>query len=248
MLNRKVAGMLLVLAVSIISCTKKDPVNEPEFPPVKKLVLKLEPAGLPIDRVDSASVALRRQGTTIPYFFRLQKGANQLYAEIDGLRAGEWTADFEIYTKALANKSVQIVSTRSVTIDNAEIITIDGPVDPPANGWKARRVKATDNNDIVVIIPFDVTDPYFEIRTKGLQWDFFGVQRTATYGSAVVAFEDWACDNDCPGNDRLIFNKTKFLPFTQTIQNSPWDKNEIVITVANLQNQVYNEFGYEWFQ
>lgn len=248
MFNRKVAGMLLVLAASVISCTKKDPVNEPEFPPARKLVLKLGPGGLPMDRIDSANVVLRRQGTTIPYFFRLQKGVNQLEAEIDGLRADEWTADFEIYTIALANKSVQIVSTKPVTIGSAETVTIEGPVDPPGNGWKARRVKATDGNDIVVIIPFDVTDPYFEIRTKGLQWNFFGVQRTATYGSAVVAFEDWTCGNSCPGNDRLIFDKTTFLPFTQTIQNTSWDKNEIAVTVANLQTQEYIEFGHEWFQ
>ena len=245
MFSRKVAGMLMVLAVSIVSCTK-DTVDEPAPPTEKKLVVNLGPGGLPIDRIDSASVVLRRQGTTTPYFFRLQKGTNRLEATIDGLRAGEWTADFEIYTKAQLNKSMQIVSVRQITIGNAETITIAGPVDPPSNGWSARKVIAADDNDIVVIIPFDVNDPYFEIRTKGFQWDFFGVQRTALYGNAVVAFEEWTCDNGCPGNDRLIFNKTKFLPFTQAIQNSLWNKNEIVITVGNLQNQVYNEFGHEW--
>jgi hypothetical protein len=122
----------------------------------------------------------------------------------------------------------------------------DGPDNPGPDGWSARWVHATADNDIVVIIPLDVNDPYFEVRTKGLNWDFFGVERLALDGQVVAAHKTWVCNNDCPGNDRLIFNKMHFLPFTEEIQQKAWTKNEIMITVGNVQQQVYHEFSNVW--
>lgn len=243
MIKSKWAGLVMLLTVSIISC-KKDSVNDHAD---VKLIVDLHNHLIAVSDVDSANVVLRK-GSSTPFFFRFQKGANKLEALIDGLPNGQYTADIDIYTnKMQSGKSYQFVSTRAITITNnaGEIVT-DGPDNPGPDGWSARRVHATSDNDIVVIIPLDVNDPYFEVRTKDLNWDFFGVERLALDGSVVVAHETWTCNNDCPGNDRLIFNKTHFLPFTEEIRQKAWTKNEIMITVGNLQQQVYHEFSNVW--
>jgi hypothetical protein len=245
MANRKIAGMLLLLAVSILSC-KKDTDKTPS-PADKKLVVSLQNHLVAVSDIDSANVVLRK-GTSTPYFLRLQKGADKLEALIDGLPAGQYTIDLELYTKEMpSGKYYQFVSTRAATLSNSsQPVTIEGPSELGPDGWSARKVGATSNRDIVVLIPLDVNDPYFEVRTKGEYWNFVGVERIALQGAAVVAHEEWSCNSNCPDIDGLLFNKTIFQPFTDNIKNSPWTKNEIIITVGNAQNQQFHEFGHVW--
>jgi hypothetical protein len=243
MSTSKWTGLVMLLAVSIISCKKDPDTNRVDA----KLVVDLQNHLVAVSDIDSANVVLRK-GNSTPYFFRLQKGVNNLEALVDGLPAGQYTADLDLYTKKMqSGKSYQFVSTRPITItNNGGIITVTGPDDLDADGWSARKVHATTDNDIIVLIPLDVNDPYFEVRTKGLNWDFFGVERLALHGQVVVAHETWTCNNDCPGNDRLIFNKTHFFNFTEEIRQKDWTTNEIMITVGNVQQQVYHEFNNVW--
>jgi hypothetical protein len=248
MANRKIAVMLLLLTVSILSC-KKDDDNSPA-PNDKKLVVSLQNHLIAVSDIDSANVVLRKSGTNTPYFLRLQKGTDRLEALIDGLSAGQYTVDFDLYTREMpSGKHYQFVATRQVGLTNSQAdITIQGPSDPGPDGWSARKVSFTSNRDIIVFIPLDVNDPYFEVRTKGTAYNFVGVERIATSGPAVVAQKEWSCTGNCPDIDGILFNKTIFQPFTNIIQNSNWTKNEVIITVGNTQNQSYNEFGHVWFK
>jgi hypothetical protein len=246
MANRKIAGMLLLLTVSILSC-KKDTDNNPA-PNDKKLVVSLQNHLIAVSDIDSANVVLRKGGTSTPYFFRLQKSTNKLEALVDGLPAGQYTADLDLYTKQMqSGKYYQFVSTRPVTLNNNQgNITIEGPSDLGPDQWSARKVSFTSNHDIIVLIPLDVNDPYFEVRITNPSWNFVGIERIATQGAAVVAHKEWSCNGTCPKTGGILFNKTIFQPFTNIIQNSTWSRNEIIITVGNVQDQVYNEFGHEW--
>lgn len=246
MANRKIAGMLLLLAVCILSC-KKDNDNNPA-PTDKKLVVSLQNHLIAVSDIDSANVVLRKGGTSTPYFLRLQKGTDKLETLVDGLPAGQYTADLDIYTKQMqSGKYYQFVSTRPVTLTNGQSnVTIQGPSDLGPDGWSARKVSFTSTQDIIVLIPLDVNDSYFEVRTKGTAYNFVGVERLATFGAAVVAHQDWHCTGNCPRIGGILFNKTFFQPFTNIIQNENWTRNEIIITVGNTQNQTYNEFGHVW--
>jgi hypothetical protein len=246
MANRKLAGMLLLLAVSILSC-KKDNDSSPT-PADKKLVVSLQNHLIAVSDIDSANVVLRKNGTNTPYFLRLQKGTGKLEALVDGLPAGQYTADLDLYTREMpSSKHYQFVATKEVSLTNGQAdIIIEGPSDLGPDGWSARKVSFTSNRDIIVLIPLDVNDPYFEVRIIGAAYNFVGVERTATLGAAVVAHKEWSCTGNCPDIDGILFIKTIFLPFTNIIQNSNWTKNELIITVGNTQNQAYNEFGLVW--
>jgi hypothetical protein len=246
---RSIAGnFFLVLVVTIVSCNKTtNPIPEPE-PTEKKIVINLVNSFVKTEQIDSANIVFKKQGSLNPVFQRLIKGTNTLETTIDGLPAGEWTAELDLYTKKQADgKSYEHIASKTFAITSGtSTITINGPTLQTTDGWKKRLVLSTSDNDIVVIIPVDVTDPYFEIRTKELQWNFFSVERTAVSGSAVVANKKWVCNNDCPGNDRLIYNSDEFIPFIEIIKTSSWTRNDIVISVGNLQNQQFNDFVHEW--
>jgi hypothetical protein len=248
-MNRSRAGnFFLVLAVTIISCNKTtNPIPEPK-PTENKFVVNLVNSIVKTEDIDSANIVFKKQGSFNPVFQRLIKNTNTLETTIDGLSAGEWTAELDLYTRKQANgKSYEHIASKPFTITSGTgTISIDGPTMQTVDGWKKRLVLSTSDNDIVVIIPVDVTDPYFEIRTSGLQWNFFSVERTAVSGTAVVANKKWVCNNDCPGNDRLIYNSNEFIPFTDIIKTSSWTRNDIVISVGNLRNQEFNDFVHEW--
>lgn len=247
MCKSKVIVLILAFTTAIISCNKNND-TVPTVPVEKKLIVNLQNSTVKTEEIDSASVVFRKQGSFNPVFQRLVRKTNTLEATFDGLPAGEWTAELDLYTKKQTDgKSFEHVATKSFTITSSTgVVTINGPSLQGADGWKKRLVLSTSDNDIVVIIPVDVTDPYFEIRTKGFQWNSFSVERTAVSGTAVVANKRWVCNNDCPGDDRLIYNSDAFVSFTEIIKNTPWTRNEIVVSVGNIQNQYYNDFVHEW--
>lgn len=248
MANQKIAGMLLLLAVSILSCKKET--KETPAPIDKKLVVNLQNHLIAVSDIDSANVVLRKGANGTPYFLRLQKGADKLEALVDGLPAGEYTAELDLYTNQMpSDKFYQFVASKPFSLTaNSDPVTIEGPSELGPDGWSVRKVTATSNRDIVVLIPLDVNDPYFEIRIADPLYNFFGVERIATQGAAVVAHKNWQCNNNnCATNGgRLVFDRTSFLPFTDIIKNSPWTKNEIIVTVGNVENHQYNEFGHVW--
>src|SRR5688572_22607531 len=108
MFKSKWAGLVMLLTVSIISC-KKDSVNNHAD---VKLIVDLQGHPIAVSDIDSANVVLRK-GNSTPFFFRFQKGTHKLEALIDGLPAGQYTADIDMYTKKNQSaKSYEFVATR----------------------------------------------------------------------------------------------------------------------------------------
>lgn len=245
MARMKIAGLLLLLAVSVLSCRKEN--NKPE-PGIKKLVVKLDDHIILATDIDSANVVLRRSGTNTPFFLRFEKKYDRLEATIDGLPAGEYSADLELYTNEMPSLNYyQFVSIRQIDITaGTNDVVIEGPDELGPDGWSARKVISTTFREIVVLIPLDVNDPYFEVRRKGTNWNFVGVERVATQGAAVVAHKNWQCENNCAAIGDIFYDNNIFQPFTETIQNANWTKNTILITVANTQTQEFNEFEHQW--
>jgi len=246
---RSITGIFfLIWAGTTISCSKTtNPIAEPE-PTEKKIVINLMNSMVKAEDIDSATIIFKKQGSLNPVFQRLIKNSNTLETTTDGLSAGEWTAELDMYTKKQADgKSYEHIASKPFTITSGTgTIAINGPTNQTADGWKKRLVLSTADNDIVVIIPVDLTDPYFEIRTGSLQWNFFSVERTAVSGTAVIANKKWVCNNNCAGNDRLIYNSNEFIPFIDIIKTSSWTRNDIIISVGNLQNQEFKDFVHEW--
>lgn len=245
MAKLKITGLLLLVAVSILSCRKDN--DKPE-PAAKKLVVKLDNHIILASDIDSANVVLRRSGTNTPYFLRFEKKEDRLEATIDGLPAGEYASDIELYTNQMpSSKYYQFISTRQIDITAGNgNVTIDGPDELGVDGWDVRKVIPTTSREIVVLIPLNVNDPYFEVRRKGTNWNFVGVERIATQGAAVVAHKNWQCENNCAAIGEVIYDRVIFEPFTETIRNTNWTKNTILITVANTQTQEFYEFEHQW--
>jgi hypothetical protein len=162
------------LAVTIISCNKTtNPIPEPE-PTEKKIVINLMNSIVKTEQVDSANIVFKKQGSLNPVFQRLVKGTNTLETTIDGLPAGEWTAELDLYTKKQADgKSYEHIASKTFAITpGTSTITISGPTLQTADGWKKRLVLSTPDNDIVVIIPVDVTDPILRYEPR-VAMEFF---------------------------------------------------------------------------
>ena len=251
MLKLKMAILLVALAAGVLSC-KKDNIENPPPPEEKMLVVGFQGSIISINDIDSGSVVFRRQGSNTFIFQRLIKKDGRMETTIDGLPAGEWTAELDLYTKKQTdNKSYQYIVTKPFSVSgNTASIVINGPSQTGIAVWKKRLVQSTSDNALVVIIPADPTDPYIEIRNYNLLGNYFYLERIAFSGSAVVAYKQWGCtsgSSECPGENRLFYNDVLFAPFTEKIRTTPWDRIEFIITVGNLQNQEFYEFSHQWY-
>ena len=243
---KKLVVLVLMVTGVAVSC-RKDPVT---LPNEKTLTLKLKDGAISVNEIDSANVVLHKQGSGNPILQRMIKEVNSLQTSIDGLPAGAYTATFDIYTKKLQNgKSFQYVAEKAFAINAVSgAVVMDGPPASGGNGWKQRLVLSTSINDIIVLIPADVTDPYFEIRSVDPHNNFFHIERTAYYDNTVVAHKQWVCEQDCPGNDHLIYNDDYYKPFTEKIKTAAWKKNEIIFTIGDLDANHFFEFSHTWNQ
>lgn len=245
----KFAALFVALAAAVVSCKKDDLPRDPDFD--QELVINLEGTIISVNDVDSANVVFRKNGTGTPIFQRLIKGQKNLSTITDGMSTGQWLVEVDVYTKKdNLGKSRQYLLNKTITLSKDNDITeIKGPVALGGNDpWKPRAVLSTSTNEIVVLVPLDITDPYFEIRSSNPYWHFFGVERTAFSGNALVAQKTWSCQQGCVRPDKLLFDKDTFKPFTDKIKTNNWDRSEIIITVGNTTGQEYNEFSYNWQQ
>jgi hypothetical protein len=233
-----------VLMIALFACVK-----DPPGTPPTKLRINLQGTALSGDDVDSADLVLRGQGGVVKTIKLSLLTTASMEFWWRNLPAGMYTADIEVYTKAGNSKSLQYVLIKPVILSGMDTTIVwTGPAAQSGTGWAKRHVQATANNDIVVIIPDDVYDPYFEIRVKRPYWNNFQIERLALAGSAVVAFKTWKCQSQCFTNGYRITNKDFFLPFTQTIQGSNWTENNISISVGSHPDQQYVDFEKTWHQ
>lgn len=235
----RIIGLLGLLAM--VSCSK----SGDDVPQKGSLVINLQQSVISINDIDSAGVVFRKTGTNIKERRAFSKKAQQLAATLQGLTPGTWNADIEIYTKASNRLSNQYVIIKPILIEEKiEDVQVAGP----GTGWIKRNVKASAGNEVVVIVPDDVYDSYFEIRSRKNQRLYVGIQREAINVNHEVADKTWVCNNDCFNAEGRIVDIDHFMPFTQTIMNTPWTKNEISIGVLDENSQELVLYDRSWNQ
>jgi hypothetical protein len=55
----------------------------------------------------------------------------------------------------------------------------------------------------------------------------------------------WECHDNCFTSDKLIYNNTAFVPFTQQVGNKEWDNGLIIIVITDYQG-VSVQFSYSY--
>lgn len=238
----RIVGMLGGIVVTcVLACSK--PIEDK----TAKLVIDLHQSAISINHIDSADVVFRKTGTNTQVRQRFVKTMQNLMVPMRSLTPGTWNADIEVYTKTVNQQSNQYVFIKPILItEQATDTQIPGPGPTSGNGWVKRYVKASAGNQVVAIIPEDVYDSYFEVRTKEQGPLVFGVQREAINVNHVVELKSWACTNTCLNAEGRITDINHFMPFTETIFSAPWTRNEINISVFNNKSEELLKFEHTW--
>ncbi|MBO9566370.1 MAG: hypothetical protein J7621_26585 [Niastella sp.] len=240
----RIMGFIGVVIFSgLIACKK--PVDFK----VSKLVVDLQQSAVSINTIDSADVVFRKVGTDTKVRQRLSKTAQGLIASLHSLTPGTWNADIEVYTKSVNRQSNQYVIIKPILI-TGEIadIKIAGPGATSGNGWIKRHVKASADNEVVVIVPEEVYDSYFEIRSRSQKRLILGIAREAINVNYVVDHKTWTCTNACFDAEGRITDINHFMSFTNNILSSPWTENEISIAVLSEKNEELVNYDRTWNQ
>ncbi len=241
----RITGIIgLAVITGLISCKK------PVDLKTSKLVIDLQQSAIAINQVDSADVVFRKTGTDTKVRQRLVKTAqNKLITALHSLTPGTWNADIEVYTKAVNRQSNQYVIIKPILItEEITGIQIAGPGATSGGGWIKRHVKASADNEVVVIVPEEVYDSYFELRSKTQRKLILGIQREAININYVVDLKTWACTNACFNMEGRIIDINYFMPFTQTIFSNPWTSNDISIAVISDKNEELLTYDRTWNQ
>jgi hypothetical protein len=239
-----IAGLLLVFAQS---CLK----NSGEYDETKRLRIVFTPQTISFNQLDSASVIFTKQGTSTAIFKRLQKLPDMLETEIEDLPAGNWNAEVYLNTKKdTAGKSSRYKAKLSFAIEQIANILMPAPAQQSTELWKKSIVLSTPQNEIVVTIPLDVTDPYFEIITKELKWDSFFIERAAfkraNNMNEQLGAQTWTCTTNCMGSDKIIFNSTAFAQFSEMMKSKQWNNAEVSVVIKDVDGQAEHEFFHAW--
>ncbi len=242
-MSRVVVFIGMIVLTGLISCSK------PVYDKASKLVVDLEHSAININQIDSADVVFRKVGTDTKVRQRLIRTTEGLRAPLYILTPGTWNADIEVYTKAVNRQSNQYVIIKPILIsDEITDIKIAGPGATSGNGWIKRHVKASANNEVVVIVPEEVYDSYFEIRSKSQKKLILGIAREAINVNYVVDHKTWTCTSACFSADGRITDINHFMSFTTNILSSPWTENEISIAVLSEQNEELVTYDRTWNQ
>ncbi|MBB1284558.1 hypothetical protein HRH25_09255 [Flavisolibacter sp. BT320] len=240
---------IITLAVLclLFACSKKQ--HREEEISSASLVLNLSQSVLSIGQVDSADVVFRKPGSSETSKAKFARQGTNLAASLQLLTPGTWNADVEVYTRAVNGQSNQYKTVQSILVTEARArVEIPGPRATPGNGWLKRHVKASTGNEVVVIVPDEVYDSYFEFRAKPGRRYVLGIQREAINVNYVVEQKTWACASACFNAQGLIIDTEHFMPFTQAILASPWTRNEISIGVLNEQQESVLIYDRTWVQ
>ena len=210
-------------------------------------MIQLGQSALPVQQVDSADVVFRKVGTNQTVSEKFVKKTAGLAASLEALTPGTWTADVEVYTLGVNGHSLQYKAIQPVQITGEKKeVNLPGPGTAPGISWLKRNVRTSANNEVVVIVPDEVYDSYFEFRARTDRKYVFGIQREAINVNYLVAQESWVCKETCLDTRRQIVDINHFMPFTQTILSSPWTRNEISIAVLNESGEALLEYDRTW--
>ncbi|NTS40706.1 hypothetical protein HRG84_07280 [Flavisolibacter sp. BT320] len=239
--------ILFAVLLFLVACRKTPQPVEVDLS--TSLVLNMAQSALSLGQVDSADVAFRKVGSSETSKAKFVKKAASLVASLGSLAPGTWNADVELYTRAVNGQSNQYKLIKGILVTEEKTgVVIPGPGVTSGNGWLKRHVKASAGNEVVVIIPDEVYDSYFEFRTKKPGRYAMGIQREAINVNHLVSQETWACTDACFNGREQLINNDYFMPFAQAILSSPWTRNEISIAVLNGQQETILEYDRTWVQ
>lgn len=212
-------------------------------------MLNFQHSAIKIQNIDSAVIVFRKVGTNISFKQRFEKHAEGMIVSLASLTSGAWNSEVEVYTMAenLLSNQYKIVKPIFITDEKSDI-EISGPGITSGNGWLKRHVKASAGNEVVLIVPDEVYDSYFELRVKNKDRYAIGIQREAININYLVAHKTWTCTNACLDANPIFIDTNLFMPFTQAILSAPWTKSNIDVLVMNNQMAEILSYKRTWVQ
>ncbi len=240
-------ALALTLVVSFIflsaSSCKKDPETGFISSSDTLLVLPFNDATIPVSLYDSAVVILERKGTNMPYFLRFHKSGEELHADIDGLRKGEYTAKINLYARVSGSnerREYHRTTTLQLGTDNGRVY-INGPNGSLGDDWEPRVILSY-NNEIKFFVSLNFAHPYFRIEANDpVKWRKITLNRTANNkipgtGTELLETQSWTCNANCfPQGSKTLQNSTAFGELVEKVKSKTWNFGEIDI-VAEAAN------------
>jgi hypothetical protein len=250
----RLSALVLILATNILlvpSC-KKDNVTEPTPSVDTLLVLAFNDATIPEGLYDSAYVVLQRKGTTIPYILRFQKVGDELQADIDGLRKGEYTARINLYAGVSgSNEKREYHRTIDLQLgSNTGRAYVTGPNGSLGDDWEPRIVLSY-NNEIKFFVSLNFAHPYFRVEAADpSKWARIQLQRTANNkipgtGTELLASQTWSCTTNCfQANTNTVENGSTFVELAEKLKTKTWNHGEIDIIVESKNGTKTEDYIY----
>jgi hypothetical protein len=248
-----VPAVLLATMVLIQSCGKNDDVVIPA-PETgdKTFAVSFNDTTLDLQQMDSAVVIFKRAGTNTPLFQRFQKVNGKLIADIDGFAKGQWSAEMYLYAKEhQAGKNFQYVRTVTFVVSelsgNGQAVAPTGESD---DKWAKNIMLNVTGGEIIIIIPLDHTNPYYEIRTTNPRWDKFSVEKGAYNRignmNEQVGSQLYECSQDCFGDDRFVGDRQSFVPFATRLITKSWNNGDVTVRITDTEEKMTWEFYHAW--
>ena len=243
----------MITGVVLLTSCKRDSVTDPVRVEDSLLVLSFSETTIAKDLVDSAVAFVKRVSSGIPYMLRFQDDGPGLQISIDGMRAGEYTADIYLYART-ANSTGRREYYRQIKFtmgSNNGVVTVNAANGKISDVWKSRVVLSY-NKEIDFYVSLDNSDPYFRIRVADTsQWKKVEVKRYANNkipgaGTELVADHSWKCETACFNNAKLIEDSTSFIPLTERLVGKSWNLGEIEV-IAEKKSGIKTEdyFRYD---
>lgn len=242
--GQRTSRLFLLLVLSHLSlawsgCSKEGP--KPQTP-AENLQVSFSNNTIEFSLVDSGTVIFKKEGSQTPILKRFTKGNKTLEVMVGDLLPGNYAAEIYVFGRlpngpaGITRRYVQQVGF-TLPYTQAAAITTPGPDGGFRNNWKPHAVLSDAARSIVLTVPLDCRDPYFEFIVNDTRWDYLYIDRVAFKRNGtmneLMASGKWECDQACYGADRFIGNKTAFAPFVQLLTNKEWDNADIDAIAIN---------------
>lgn len=239
-------AMITGMGLFFQSCLKENL----QYPTEPKLTIVFTPETLAFNKIDSGAVIFKKQGSLVPIFKRLQKSGGKFEVDMEDLSFGNWTSEIYVYTsKDAAGMSNQYLAKLSFVKEQITGIVIPAPTAAGSAVWKKSEVLSTPDNGVIVIVPLDITDPYFEIQVRDLKWDSVFVEKGGFKRNGnmneQVGLKTWTCTSNCFGTDRIISNFQAFAVFAEQMKTTSWNNADVTIILTDQQGAT-QEFYHAW--
>lgn len=240
-----VAAFLLALT----SCLKQT-IDEPAD---RRLTIAFTPQTLQVTDIDSGYVLLTREGSANPIYMRMTKLPDRLDVDLEDYVAGTWKLEMGVYTKKdTANRSSFYTASLTFIAEHISGILVLAPTGSNSNTvWAKSTVAHSAGNEVVAIIPQDITDPKFTITVLSNDWDEVQVDRMVfrKTGSTeqLINEASWSCTTGCFGSDRILQNTQAFSAFAnQNKSNSSWSRARALVSVKSSGQNHTELLSLDW--